>query len=46
MYNITNLLKNILGISWRILLVCKREIMWFWYEACNVHIVRVHVKYL
>jgi hypothetical protein len=45
MYNITNLLKNILGISWRILLICKLEIMWFWY-ACNVHIDRVHVKYL
>jgi len=43
---ITNLLKNILGISWRILLVCKLEIKWFWYKACNVHIVRVHVKHL
>jgi hypothetical protein len=43
---ITNLLKNILGISWRIMLVCKLEIMWFWYKACNAHIIRVHVKLL
>jgi hypothetical protein len=47
MYNITNLLKkNSFGISWRIQLVCKQEIMWFWYKACNVYIVRVQVKYL
>jgi hypothetical protein len=45
-YNITNLLKNILGISQRILLVCKLEKMWFWYKVCNVHIVSVQVKYL
>ena len=48
MYNITNLLKkkNIFGMIWRILLVCKQEIRWFWYKACNVYIVRVQVKYL
>jgi len=40
----TNLLKNSFGISWIVLLVCKQEIIWFWYKASNVFIV--HVKYL
>ena len=47
MYNITNLLEKKLfqGIVENTA-VCKQEIMWFWYKAYNVHIVRVHVKYL
>jgi hypothetical protein len=42
----TNLLKNNVGVSWRTVLVCKLEIMQFWYKACNVSVVRVYVKYL
>jgi len=42
----TNLLKSNVGISRRILLVCKLEIMHFWSKACNVSVVRVYVKYL
>jgi len=43
---ITNLLKKVLGYYGEYCLCGKQEIMWFWYKAYNVYIVRMHVKYL
>jgi hypothetical protein len=40
MYEITNQLKNSFRITWRILFICKQEIMWFYIKVCKVHAVK------